>query len=380
MSRRRRRPPPIGDGARRRPRSDALRSARRGGHGRGAARPRPPDQAARQPRPARGRSPSSSPASPGAPRAGGPQGDRRGRGRPRRHAQGVSAYPSEVTAQMVANFVAGGAAINVLAAGVGASVTVVDVGVAGADPAGDPGRGAAGGWSAPGPRRDRRHDRRAGDDRATRRCARSTSASTLVADAAPPTAADLLGLGEMGIGNTTAASAITAVLTGRRPTRVTGRGTGVDDAGAPAQGRGHRAGDRGQPPGSGRPARASSPPSAGSRSRALVGVILGAAARARPGRARRVHHRRRRRCSRPGLAPALAPRLIAAHRSRRARARDRARAPRPASRCSTSTCGSGEGSGAALAMGLVDAAVRIRDGMATFESAAVAGPADDAPS
>ena len=71
-------------------------------------------------------------------------------------AQGVSAYPSAVTAQMVANFVAGGAAINVLAAGVGASVTVVDVGVAGSDPAGRPRGGAAGAWSArgsaPGPR------------------------------------------------------------------------------------------------------------------------------------------------------------------------------------------------------------------------------------
>ena len=58
-------------------------------------------------------------------------------------AQGVSAYPSAVTAQMVANFVAGGAAINVLAAGVGATVTVVDVGVAGPIPPAVP--GAAGG-------------------------------------------------------------------------------------------------------------------------------------------------------------------------------------------------------------------------------------------
>ena len=59
--------------------------------------------------------------------------------------QGVSAYPSDVTAQMVANFVGGGAAINVLAAAAGASLTVVDVGVAGTDPATDLPGGERGG-------------------------------------------------------------------------------------------------------------------------------------------------------------------------------------------------------------------------------------------
>ena len=64
-------------------------------------------------------------------------------------AQGVSAYPAEVTAQMVANFVAGGAAINVLAATVGARVVVVDVGVAGPIPDGRRRtRSGAGGWSS----------------------------------------------------------------------------------------------------------------------------------------------------------------------------------------------------------------------------------------
>ena len=59
-------------------------------------------------------------------------GDRRRGGRPRRRAEGVSAYPQEVTAQMVANFVAGGAAINVLAREAGAELVVVDAGVAAA--------------------------------------------------------------------------------------------------------------------------------------------------------------------------------------------------------------------------------------------------------
>ena len=68
--------------------------------------------------------------------------------------RGVSAYPAEVTAQMVANFVAGGAAINVLAAAVGASVTVVDAGVAGPIPskpsASSSGAGASQATAAPG--------------------------------------------------------------------------------------------------------------------------------------------------------------------------------------------------------------------------------------
>ena len=115
------------------------RSMRR--DGRGGRPPRPPDQAAREPRPARDARRSSSPGSPGAPIHRWTQGvivvAAADHGVTR---QGVSAYPSDVTAQMVANFVAGGAAINVLGGWAGLRVVVVDAGVAspiptlGADP------------------------------------------------------------------------------------------------------------------------------------------------------------------------------------------------------------------------------------------------------
>ena len=214
-------------------------------------------------------------------------------------AQGVSAYPAEVTAQMVANFVAGGAAINVLAGAVGARVVVVDAGVAGTDPAGR---------RRPGPRRparqrpvragDRRHDRGSGDDprRGARRDRHRPSRRRGAACRRAPGSTSL-GIGEMGIGNTTAASALAAVFTGAPVEAVTGRGTGIDDAGRErkvavietALAR------NGPIP----PTRsASSPRSAGSRSRSLVGVIVEAALRRHPGRPRRLHQRRPRRSSR----------------------------------------------------------------------------------
>jgi nicotinate-nucleotide--dimethylbenzimidazole phosphoribosyltransferase len=132
--------------------------------------------------------------------------------------EGVSAYPQAVTAQMVENFARGGAAVNVLARHVGARVVVADFGVA-APIAGDAGivrcRVAAG-------------TRRITDGPAMTReeAVRAIAAgAALVDDAAP----DCVGTGEMGIGNTTVASALTAALTGADPAMVTGRGTGVTD-------------------------------------------------------------------------------------------------------------------------------------------------------
>jgi nicotinate-nucleotide--dimethylbenzimidazole phosphoribosyltransferase len=258
---------------------------------------------------------------------------------------GVSAYPSAVTGQMVANFLAGGAAINVLAAAVRADLTIIDVGVASdfAAPAAASvdtlavGRGAVG-LDVAASLRERR--------------------------------IDLLAIGEMGIGNTTAASAITAAMTGVPPDRVTGRGTGIDDDGrarkvrtiAMALAR-HRP-DPTDPVGV-------LAAVGGLEIGALVGVILGAVAGRVPvvldgfitGAAALLA---------VALAPGVAPRLIAGHRG-----------AEPGHLVVLERLGLrplleldlrlGEGTGAALAIQVIDAAVTLRDGMATFASAGVSG-------
>lgn len=137
-------------------------------------------------------------------------------------ATGVSAYPVEVTAQMVANFLAGGAAVNVLARQAGATVRVVDVGVA---------------VDVPGaPDETTRHKVRRGsgridvEDALTRAEAEhAVAAGSAVADEEIDAGADLLVPGDMGIGNTTPAAVVTALLTGAEPHTVVGRGTGIDD-------------------------------------------------------------------------------------------------------------------------------------------------------
>ncbi|HEX6540309.1 MAG TPA: nicotinate-nucleotide--dimethylbenzimidazole phosphoribosyltransferase [Ktedonobacterales bacterium] len=136
-------------------------------------------------------------------------------------AEGVSAYPAEVTPQMVLNFLHGGAAINALARVVGARVVVVDIGVAG--PLAHPhliSRKIAPGTAnfAVGPAMTRKQ---------------AQDAIAVGIEAIASLARDgvrMVATGEMGIGNTTAASAITAVLAGASPAEVTGRGTGIDDA------------------------------------------------------------------------------------------------------------------------------------------------------
>jgi nicotinate-nucleotide--dimethylbenzimidazole phosphoribosyltransferase len=137
--------------------------------------------------------------------------------------EGVSAYPSEVTGQMVANFVRGGAAINVLARQTGAWVEVVDMGVR------FPVKGLTG---------VRLHRMGLGTENFTKGPAMSRETAEEALDVGARIASDMamtgvtmLGLGEMGIGNTTASSAITCVFTGLTPEEVTGRGTGVDDEG-----------------------------------------------------------------------------------------------------------------------------------------------------
>jgi nicotinate-nucleotide--dimethylbenzimidazole phosphoribosyltransferase len=138
-------------------------------------------------------------------------------------AEGVSAYPQAVTAQMVENFLRGGAAVNVLARQAGARVVVADFGVA--TPLGAPAGlvvrrvGAGTANIAHGPAMTRAQAEQA------------LVAGAALAGEAIAAGADLLGTGEMGIGNTTAASAITAAITGAPAGAVTGRGTGVDEAG-----------------------------------------------------------------------------------------------------------------------------------------------------
>ncbi len=136
-------------------------------------------------------------------------------------AEGVSAYPTEVTYQMVLNFLAGGAAINVLARLHGAQVHVVDMGV-------DADFGKE-------PRllhhKVRRGSRNMLHEHAMTEAELATAltAGAALADAAHAEGVTMLAVGEMGIGNTTAASAITAAITGHAPAEVTGRGTGLND-------------------------------------------------------------------------------------------------------------------------------------------------------
>jgi nicotinate-nucleotide--dimethylbenzimidazole phosphoribosyltransferase len=137
--------------------------------------------------------------------------------------QGVSAYPSEVTAQMVANFLGGGAAINVLASQAGARVRVVDAGVAGETPD-DPRLFRL--RLAPGTE-DITHG--PAMSRALAEHAVAEGIALLEAERGAD-GVDIVACGEMGIGNSTSAAAIVAVVTGRPPRAVTGRGTGIDDA------------------------------------------------------------------------------------------------------------------------------------------------------
>ncbi len=136
-------------------------------------------------------------------------------------AEGVSAYPQEVTPQMVLNFLGGGAAINVLSKHAGAEIVVVDAGVAGdlpSHPKLRPAKIARGtGNMAVGPAMSRQQ---------AIQCIETgiETAQEQIAEGA-----DLVACGDMGIGNTTPSSAITAVITGTDPAITTGRGTGLDD-------------------------------------------------------------------------------------------------------------------------------------------------------
>lgn len=135
-------------------------------------------------------------------------------------AEGVSAYPQVVTAQMVENFIRGGAAINVLARHAGADVLVADFGVAAPVPS-EPGLVSR--RIGPGTKNMAR------EPAMTREQALAAiEAGIGLVEAECCQGVDLIGTGEMGIGNTTAASAIAAAFTGAPVEAVTGHGTGID--------------------------------------------------------------------------------------------------------------------------------------------------------
>jgi nicotinate-nucleotide--dimethylbenzimidazole phosphoribosyltransferase len=138
-------------------------------------------------------------------------------------AEGVSAFPQEVTPQMVLNFLHGGAAINVLARHVGARITIVDMGVAAemeAHPALVVKKVALGTANiTKGPAMSREQ------------VVQALIAGVEVVEAEIQEGLDIVGTGDMGIGNTTPSAAIAAALTGIEPAKIAGRGTGVDDEG-----------------------------------------------------------------------------------------------------------------------------------------------------
>lgn len=274
---------------------------------------------------------------------------------------GVSQYPREVTVQMAANFVRGGAGVNALARVARARVVVVDMGIASATPpeiastliAEKIGPGTFN--IAAGPAMSRAD------------AVRSIEAGVRVAQRLAADT-DVFGVGEMGIGNTTPSSAIVAALCGRRAEEVTGRGSGIDEVrwrekvAVVA-----RALELNRPdPSDGLDVLARV---GGFEIGGVAGLILGAAALRKPVLVDGF-------ISTAGalIAQAIAPRaagfMIAAHLS-----------PEPGHRVALERLGKrplldldmrlGEGAGAALAMPLVEAASRLLTDVATFSEANV---------
>lgn len=258
-------------------------------------------------------------------------------------ARGVSAYPPRVTAQMVANFEAGGAAINQIAASVGAALTVhpLDLDRPTADLTGGPAMGEAD-------------------------CAAAFEAG----GAAIGEGTDLLVVGEMGIGNTTSAAALAHALHGGAAEDWVGRGTGVDDAGLAAKAEAVRGGLSANPEAVGEPWQALRC-LGGREVAAMAGAILEARRRSLPvildgfiaTAAAAVLE-----AARPGaLAHCVAGHLSAEAAHGRLLSR---LGLEPILRLDMRL---GEGSGAALAIPVLRAAQACHHGMATFEEAGVAG-------
>lgn len=273
--------------------------------------------------------------------------------------EGVSAFPQEVTAQMVGNFLAGGAAINVLARQTGAEVVCVDVGVKG----------------------ELSHERllsrkvRAGTANMAREAAMSRDEAVRAVEAGIEVAGELaargiglLATGEMGIGNTTPSAAMLAVFGGLDPLEVAGRGTGLTDEGVMRKAETIRRAIETNRPDKDAPldviAKVGGLEIAG-----LAGLILGAAARRVPvvidGFISTVAA-----VAAARLAPQARDYLIPSHlseeRGHRLALRELGLEPMLHLQMRL-----GEGSGAVLAFPLVDAACNVLAQMATFDSAGI---------
>ncbi len=290
--------------------------------------------------------------------------------------EGVSAYPAVVTREMIKNFINGGAAINALAAGVGAEVIVVDIGVAGEA------FGAPGGTTI-GPGGRLLHRRvQAGTANFARGPAMTRASAEAALDTGARLAAEaadagvrLAAVGDMGIGNTTATAAVAAALLGLPPERVVGPGTGLDGAGLARKRAAVAAGLARLEAGADDPVGVLAGVG-GLDLAGIAGFLIGAAAARLPvvldgvitGAAALAAAR---------LAPAAVQGWFAGHRS-----------VEPAHGPILEALGLkplldlglrlGEGTGACLALGLVAAACDALARMATFEEAEVSGPVEPA--
>jgi nicotinate-nucleotide--dimethylbenzimidazole phosphoribosyltransferase len=283
-------------------------------------------------------------------------------------AEGVSAYPSAVTAQMVRSFVAGSAAVSVLARKAGAEVVVVDVGVAAPLAADLPIEHRKVHWGTA--------SITAGPAMTRAETVAAMGHGMAVVEGRLTSGLDLLALGEMGIGNTTAAAAVAAALLGLDPEFVAGRGTGLDAAGMARKIAAIRRGLEINQPDPCDPIGVLAAVG-GLEIAALAGAMLRAAAARVPiildgfiaGSAALAAAR---------IAPSLIPYLIAAHRS-----------PETGHGPILAALGLhplvdlnmrlGEASGALLGMSIVDAALTLHNQMGTFDEAGVSGPTDTSP-
>lgn len=274
-------------------------------------------------------------------------------------AEGVSAFPQEVTQQMVMNFINGGAAINVLARHAGTEVTVVDIGVAGEiDHPALVGRKVRYGTAnmARGPAMSRKE------------AVRAVEVGIEVVNSEIDNGADLIATGDMGIGNTTPSSAILAVYSDEPLENLVGPGTGLDDEKLKEKVRIiEKVLVVNKPdPGDALDVLAKV---GGLEIAGLAGCIIGAAARRRPvvidgfiaGAAALIAG---------GIAPGVKNYMIASHVSAEPghRAMIKLLGVRPMLHMRMRL---GEGTGAVLAMTLIEAAAKIMAEMSTFEEAGV---------